>query len=117
MKGTPKMKTVMPTKADDPSNFEILARHRFELALRHFYVVTARISRGERVSSADTLESDRIFQAATESLIKMRARLNDAKKSEAGRSEYDALDVEDARLKIGSLLDRIRFSQASDDLS
>lgn len=110
------MKTVLPKAADDPSNIEILARSRFELAMRHFFAVSARISRGERVSTTETVKSDRIYHAASETLIQMRARLNEVQKSEAGHPDDYAVDLDDARDKVGRILDRIRATRGAGDV-
>ena len=109
--------------ASDESGDGDLAGHlrraevHFEQAIELFQSTIQKIRDGEDVP---TTEADKVSKAlfgAASTLLNFKLRIYDERKRQQGAANGYALDLDDARLKVGRLLDRLRASRGSGTVS
>lgn len=90
------------------------AEDHFDQALKLFKTTIERIHDGDDLSFAEVDKASRALFNAAHTLLNFKVRIYDERKRQEGVVHGYALDLEDARTKVGRLLDRLRADRSSD---
>ncbi len=88
------------------------AQTHYSCAIDLFQDALARVRQGEDISATEVEKTARAYFAAIQTLLSIRLKLED---EERRNGTHDgAIDLDEARDTVGSLLDRLRDEEAAD---
>ena len=94
----------------------IRVQTQFENAIDLFQETVRRVRDGEELSHTD---ADRVTKAlfhATNTLLSYKVRIYDERKRQEGISNGYSVDLDEARSKVGRLLDRLRAAHGAGEI-